>query len=891
MSTDSEGQSDHLDLVTGDPAYTSNTSNTLTVNCLDQVRIWISSDGLPAKHRARLTRLRAMNGGGRILLIVAGSVLEPDAAREVFEFASRLDIQVRDVSTIPAADADERVILEHIHAEIDAHFFRPEDAKGNLSVVSDYARLLGFVIEQGMCTDMDVEFTHSLCPAAASAPCPLGILARFKDNDCLSNDVTAGFAWSEPFRTARRNVAALVTRYREAAGRFLAAVYGDSVDPSTVSDHPHFFQLRNLRHDPSLTGTARFSLAGGPDNLAIAFHEAGLVCGYERGVERGVEAGELTSDHVPHVLVAGTRSTSLAYEPFEFGAPPSACVRAEQRAQLWPDFLPEVVCHWDHSWIADHHDWQPLTYRERLLLATLDGDEWRRDEAMSIAESRALPRCLVDPPAITAPEPVALQGGPVLSTLAHDQTPARWGVRSTSTGESAGKRHGVSEESLFRDNGIVAVSGLVDDPTLLGLRERFEAEIGKKGETTSLQQLSFNLAVDECARGTIEMIKDLAHLPALTEILDRYFDGRSRFVSARGYRQGPCKPLRYRAWDYHQDMKTKGPFEELKVMVLLTDVTPDGQALRYVCGSQTVEWDFETQRETKFTLDEALQFGNGGLFLGYGTSGTCVVFDTNGIHSGHRNLSRTRDVFTLNFARESAESFFMFSDPILVGPTSCGAAAGHRGRSPSWRTSVEDEDRLTAMCAEYRSTPDLTATKLRWTGDALELVDVMATDLNADLDLRLSARFEDDRGRDIALVKIRDAALDDEQYAEVMSRLHVAGGIRSCLWKNRNPLVAAGEIAEHARGALSSHARGEAAANCSALLSDLCDALGRCDGVQRLRTTAAYLYFTCAWAHRLLVACGGEGLDKGCRQLLDLFAHMVAEDTYTETGEAIRPDA
>ncbi|MFF9915545.1 phytanoyl-CoA dioxygenase family protein [Streptomyces sp. NPDC013457] len=888
MSTDAEERSDHFDPVIGAPAHTAKTP---TVNCLDQVRIWISSDGLPAKHRARLTRLRAMNGGGRILLIVAGSVLEPAAAKEVFDFASRLDIHVRDVSTIPAADADERLILEHIHAEIDAHFFRPEDAKGNLSVVSDYARLLSFVIERGLCTDMDVEFTSSLVPAAASTPCPLGILARFKDNGCLSNDVTAGIPWSEPFREARRNIAALVTGYREAACRFLAAVHGDSVDPSVVSDHPRFFQLRNLRHDPALTGTARFSLAGGPDNLAIAFHEAGLFCGYERGVERGVEAGELTSDHVPHALVAGASSTSLAYEPFDFGAPPAACVRAEQRAQLWPDFLPEVICHWDHSWITDHHDWQALTYRERLLLATLDGDAWNRDEAVSIAESRAPARCLVDLPDSIAPEPLVREGGPVLSILAHEQTPVRRGVGRTSTGESTRRRHGVSEESLFRDNGIVAVGGLVDDVMLLGLRERFEAEIGKKGGTTPLQQLSFNLAVDECARHTVEMIRDLACLPALTEILDRYFDAPSRFVSARGYRQGPCKPLRYRAWDYHQDMKTQGPFEEVKVMVLLTDVTPDGQALRYACGSQKVEWNFETQRETKFTLDEALRCGNGDLFIGYGASGTCVLFDTNGIHSGHRNLSETRDVLTLNFARESPETFFMFSDPILVGSAPADATAVLGGRSPAWRTSVENEDRLAAMCAEYRSTPDLSATRLRWTGDSLDLVDIMAADLNADLDLRLSARFEDDRGRDIALVRIRDAALDDEQYAEAAARLQGVAGIGPCLWRNSDPPAAAGETAQRARDALSSHARGEGAANCSALLGDLRDALGRCDGAQRLRTTAAYLYFTCASAHRLLVAHGGEGLEEECRQLLDLFAHMVAADTFTQTGEAIRSDA
>lgn len=888
MGPDATHRSDELDQLSDAPARA---PETLTVNCLDQVRIWISSDGLPAKHRARLARLRAMNNGGRILLIVAGSVLTPRAASEVLGFANRLDIDVCDVSAIQSTDANERAILEHIHAEIGAYFSETKNAKGNLSVVSDYARLLSFVIERGMCADMDVEFTDPLGSAAASVPCPLGILARFKDSGCLSNDVTAGFAQSEPFRVARRNIATLVTTYREAACRLLAEVYGEVVDPSVVSGHPQFFELRNLQHDSSLTGTARFSLAGGPDNLAIAFHEAGLVCGYERGVKRSVDAGDLTSEHVPHTLVVGTSSTSLTYEPFEFGPPPSAFVQAEQRAQLWPDCLPEVICHWDHSWFADHDDWQFLTYRERLLLTMLDGTAWRRDDTLSTIGSHSLHRCLVGPMATNTHEHAALQNASVLSILMHDQKPARPDIRVGSTGESTARQLGMSEKDLFLDNGIIAVTGLADEPTLLGLRDHFEAEISKKGEIASLQQLSFNLAVDDCARDTIEMINDLAHLPDLTEILDQYFDGPSRFISARGYRQGPCKPLRYRAWDYHQDMKTKGPLEELKVMVLLTDVPADGQAMRYVCGSQKVKWNFQTQRDTKFTLDEALQCGNGGLFLGHGPAGTCIVFDTNGIHSGHRNLSVTRDVFTLNFARESAETFFMFSDPVLVGTVSSSATAGPRARSLAWRTSVEDDDRLAAIRARYWSTPDITARKLRWNGDALDLVDVIAADLNADLDLRLSARFEDDRGRDIALVKIRDAALEDEQYGEVMSRLHTVDGTASCLWKPRNPLVAAGQLGAHARGALSSQVQGDAAANCSALLRDLCDALGRCDGVQRLRTTAAFLYCACAWAHRLLVASGGESLDEGCQQLLDLYVHIVAEEDLAKTGKATRRDA
>lgn len=614
-----------------------------TVNCFDQVRIWISSDGLPAKHQARLALLRAMNSSDlRITLIVALSHLTASAHRDLIEFSRNLDIAVRDIGSIDPVDEDERIILEHIHAEIHAYSSGFTSTKGNLSVVSDYARLLSSVISSGLCTDMDVEFGNSFGSTARQTSCPYGVIARFKRNGCVSNDVTAGIPQSEPFRNARRNVAAFVRIYREAASDFLRAVYGDIVDPAVVSAHPRFFELRNRRHDQSLCGTVRFSLTGGPDNFAIALHQSGLSCGYEAGIKRGVEPGEFLPDHVPHVLVrGGGDATCLSYERFEFAASVPEAVRGAQRANLWPNSLPQATSHWDHSWIDDHTAWKTLSYRERTLLGLIEGGELSPERAMPLLAHRTVPRCLLgagSPRSKSAFDFLTHPRGARLGRPTNERAKKRFSSRLEQTYQRRPQAEISSAASDLVDNGVVAVHGLLDEHTLDALCVSFEQQVLSKGATTALQQFSFNLAVDDCDPRLIETICTVANTPELASILDEYFGGLSRFVSARGYRQGPCKPLRYRAWDYHQDMKTAGPFEELKIMVLLTDVPHDGQAMRYACGSHTYSWKFRTQQETKFTLDEALALGGRGLFLAYGQAGTCVLFDTNGIHSGHRNL-------------------------------------------------------------------------------------------------------------------------------------------------------------------------------------------------------------------------------------------------------------
>lgn len=344
-------------------------------------------------------------------------------------------------------------------------------------------------------------------------------------------------------------------------------------------------------------------------------------------------------------------------------------------------------------------------------------------------------------------------------------------------------------------------------------------------------------------------------------------------------------------------------------MLLLTDVPHDGQATRFACGSQSFHWDCKTQQLTRFTFDEALDFGQKGLFVCYGSAGTCILFDTNGIHSGHRNLSLTRDIITMNFTRDCPNAFCMFNDPVLTQQINQAARLPVPVGDLEWRSSVANGDELAAIREEYCRTPSLEDTKPLWRGDVLQLVDVVVADLNVDLDLRLSRLFENDRSRDISLVAIRDASLHDVQYADLLRHLDALDRdvIRCalghddaaterpleryrCLWQCAAPLAPMIAIVEAVHHSLSTRLAGDASANCAALLHYLNEAIVRCDSMQRLRTTTIFLYFAIAWAHRLLVAAKLDGIDVGCREILHFYVHLVAWEDMQKSPERDDPN-
>ena len=82
-------------------------------------------------------------------------------------------------------------------------------------------------------------------------------------------------------------------------------------------------------------------------------------------------------------------------------------------------------------------------------------------------------------------------------------------------------------------------------------------------------------------------------------------------------------------------------------MLLLTDVADDGQRMDYIRGTHGHRRSWGDYSETRFTDEDALSLGE--VLKCAGPAGTVVIFDTNGLLGGNRNLSSTRDTITANF--------------------------------------------------------------------------------------------------------------------------------------------------------------------------------------------------------------------------------------------------
>ena len=237
----------------------------------------------------------------------------------------------------------------------------------------------------------------------------------------------------------------------------------------------------------------------------------------------------------------------------------------------------------------------------------------------------------------------------------------------------------------------------------------------------------------------------------------------------------------------------------------------------------------------------------------------------------------------------------MFTDHCLTQINKEAAVPEVALETLEWRSSVVGGDELAAIREEYCSTPSLEDTKPRWSGDMLDLIDVVVADLNVDLDLRLSPLFESDRSRDIGLVAIRDAPLHSIQYTDLLRHLDAQDNAvvrrvldqndrgedkplqhRRCHWQCESPLAPMIATAETVETLLSTRLDGDQSEQCAAILRDLKDAIVRCDTVQRLRTTTIFLYFATAWADRIIVAAGLEGIDVGCREILHFYVHLAA---------------
>lgn len=100
-------------------------------------------------------------------------------------------------------------------------------------------------------------------------------------------------------------------------------------------------------------------------------------------------------------------------------------------------------------------------------------------------------------------------------------------------------------------------------------------------------------------------------------------------------------------FQWHHDANRK----QLKAMVYLDDVSREGQRMDYFPGTHRIWHQFKRgdagYQETRISDEAVIPYGE--PLHCEGPAGTLLLFDTNGIHRGNRNLSAKRDVWVFQY--------------------------------------------------------------------------------------------------------------------------------------------------------------------------------------------------------------------------------------------------
>lgn len=141
----------------------------------------------------------------------------------------------------------------------------------------------------------------------------------------------------------------------------------------------------------------------------------------------------------------------------------------------------------------------------------------------------------------------------------------------------------------------------------------------------------------------------------LRRLASYYWGKPVKLAQSAGFRLEPTEPKEYRSFQWHHDNKGK----QIKVFILLSDVPPEGQAMKYIPGTHRLKHKPSCYEETRFKWDEIKHHGD--PVVCSGKAGTVIIFDTNGLHSGTRNMGPRRDCWVFHYTAGHA----MFPVPPL----------------------------------------------------------------------------------------------------------------------------------------------------------------------------------------------------------------------------------
>lgn len=231
---------------------------------------------------------------------------------------------------------------------------------------------------------------------------------------------------------------------------------------------------------------------------------------------------------------------------------------------------------------------------------------------------------------------------------------------------------------VLEADGICILENFLEPERLAACREAFESTIAES-ERDALRRADETPAARnhnvDCGLGGIfaDMVLDELILAGVEE----YYRRPIYLAMSRIQRLHPVEPYEDRAFQWHHDAKGK----YVKAMWLLTDVPADGQRMSYVVGSHKVRHAFSTYEETRITEGQARRFGP--ILECAGPAGSVVVFDTNAVHRGNRNLGPIRETLVGVYS----------AGRYVQG---CSFDASRLGHLSPWQRSVLERSRTPA---------------------------------------------------------------------------------------------------------------------------------------------------------------------------------------------------
>lgn len=133
--------------------------------------------------------------------------------------------------------------------------------------------------------------------------------------------------------------------------------------------------------------------------------------------------------------------------------------------------------------------------------------------------------------------------------------------------------------------------------------------------------------------------------PFLLEIVGGYYKKKFAIGRAAAQRLLPVKADRYGSYQWHHDTRGK----QVHLMILLQDLSPDGQRMSYLKKSHHTYYSYLRGRGQGSRFDKDLRDQPDcadRIVEVAGPAGTVAIFDANGLHSGNRNENGGRDQVT-----------------------------------------------------------------------------------------------------------------------------------------------------------------------------------------------------------------------------------------------------